>query len=267
MGELGINLPPIDRWTTIDPNGNMRLVDPVDHSYHPNRPPSYIQDDPILGEGLNFLADKKDNIRVRLSLGAGNTAEDLGAPGWFEHQMSEVHALGHDLNADSPENAYAYRLIGAMQDEVLVKEEFNHHVSSESTEKGALVVASMVNFVKGSFNEIDQLKERGGLPAEFAGEAEGFTMAAYAVALNAIQWHSIAKLGLAAKEQRQCDFDYDSEWDIWKAFMLEEPVNKDIDRKLLTMGVRVEEKPYRRQEQLWNPDDQKIDTMVRSGII
>jgi hypothetical protein len=264
MSELGTHFPPINEWTTVDHDGNIRLVDPIDGAYDPNHAPSYVQNDPELSVGLAFLADNVGRIKVNLSLGPSQAYEDLGDFNWFEQHVAEVDSLGHNLSADTPENGYAYRIIAAIQDPTLARHEYTHVPSSESTTAGAITILGMRDYVQGSFDELDRLSKGNVLERAFAEDAESYTMAASTLVMNAAQWHSAAQVGLAAKETVGRDLGVH---ETWSSLVVADPLGADLYRKLHLMGAQVAETPYRRNEHTWNLDDDQITSIIRSGII
>lgn len=261
-----IILPTLDRWHRVDNDGYMRLVHPLTNDYDTKRPPAYIQNDPRCAEGLNFLDDQAQQGRIiaRVSLGPNCSYEDMGDLGWAERQIDETDAFGHDVEVYlSPENGYGYRVLDLAEKarQAFVCTPEAEHFATPAVQ----TLTTMQAYVENALAKIDEAATSP-LPKmqEFAKELEGYTMIGTAVVLSDLSWYKASMVGLAAKEGLTSNPDKKT----WSTFAVDTP-DDDFAGALDLLGARVQEEPYRRQEEFWSLDDRDrfLAKIIRSGIL
>lgn len=261
-----IILPTLEQWHRIDAEGNIRLVHPLASDYDTKRPPAYIQNDSRCAEGLNFLDDQaqKGRILARVSLGPNVDFQDMGDLGWAERQIDATDAFGHDVEVYlSPENGYGYRVLDlaerAKQSYVCIPEAEHFLTPAVQT------LTAMQTYVESALAKIDEAATSP-LPKmqEFVKELEGYAMIGTAVVLNDLGWYKASMVGLAAKEGLTENPDKET----WSTFAVGTP-DDDFAGALDLLGVRVDEAPYRRREELWTQDDHDrfLARIIRTGIV
>jgi|GEM_PF-1325992 len=93
-----------ERWAEPTRDGGFVLTDPVSGDrVNPNVPPAWVEEDPYLHAGYEYLRMNGANIGVEIAWGRHRDAEDLGNPqlGWFEKKVAEADYYGFEAHAHS----------------------------------------------------------------------------------------------------------------------------------------------------------------------
>ena len=106
-----------ERWSLPTPEGYV-MTDPLTRRpINPNAPPSWIQGDPMLGPGLDYLRQRGSDLHFYIGYGSHSKAEDLGdiATGLFERAVKRADYYGSE-GQQTTERNFRERLIlgGAM---------------------------------------------------------------------------------------------------------------------------------------------------------
>lgn len=246
MSEL--HLPPVDKWTDQARDGSFYLVDPIDGLFDPDRPPSYIQEDAHISEGLQYLADNGKRIRVSLSLGLQGNESDLGPSGWIEDRATVHDAFGHSIEpAFCEANGYYKRIMTLLGG---TGTKAYSHVPSEATagNPADIAITGMQESVQQALQQVDNGYDTGGVAADYARVFSKYVMAAVIITRSAEDWYAAGTIGLAAKKY----YDDVLTRRKWSTLVVMDPMGADTERKLNLLGVQVNEEPYRRFEETWD---------------
>ncbi len=90
-----------ERWAEPTRDGGFILTDPVSGDrINPNVPPAWIEEDPYLHAGYEYLRMNGANINLEIAYGRHREAADLGDPqlGWFEKKVAEADYYGYEAS-------------------------------------------------------------------------------------------------------------------------------------------------------------------------
>jgi hypothetical protein len=250
-----LNLPPLQVWVRPGAKGVLEIVNPLLGGYDPNRPDAYIQADPNLAEGLNYIDDNAGSLRVQLSLGPLDEATDLPRP-WLEERVASADMFGHNVDPSlSAQNGHYHRIMNYCDEldrgtmwvgDKAIKKYFCYAPELETVNGSAdTVLRAMHEHVETEYEtNPDQ-------------DIDGLAVAAGIVAMNSLSWYAVAKIGLAASRYNGGQKPLTGEW---TAFVPMVPELWDTARKLGLLGVAVEEEKHRRFADSWVQDPEMIDT-------
>jgi len=88
-----------ERWAEPIGGGNFMLTEPTTGDrLNPNIPPAWMEEDPYLHAGFEYLRMNGPNIAMQIAYGPHGAAEDLGNPalGWFEKKVAEADYYAYE---------------------------------------------------------------------------------------------------------------------------------------------------------------------------